>query len=87
MTIRRRRLKKEKEEEGGRRNGGPTGTRTPGADAPQVRLGQGYKMRRIGENMDGGVSYQSTGGAEGARDQSYPLTIGMEGTIERKTKL
>ena len=37
--------------------------------------------------MDGGVGRQSTGGAEGARDQSYPLTIGMEGGTKRRPKL
>ena len=44
-------------------------------------------MRETGENMDGGVGYQSAGGAEGAKDQSYPLTVGMEGATERRTKL
>ena len=44
-------------------------------------------MRGTGENMDGGVERQTTGGAKGARDQSYPLTIGMEGATERLTKL
>ena len=36
--------------------------------------------------MDGGVRHQVTGGAEGARDQSYPLTIGMEG-VTKNSKL
>ena len=30
---------------------------------------------------------QSTGGTEGARDQSYALTIEMEGATERRPKL
>ena len=37
--------------------------------------------------MDGGVGRQSTVEVEGARDQSYPLTIGMEGATERRPKL
>ena len=76
----------EAEEAAGRRKARPTGTPTPGADdpiGPLVELGQGCRMRRIEENMDGGVGFQSTGGAERARDQSYPLTIGMEGGAER----
>ena len=31
--------------------------------------------------------FQSTGRAEGAREQSYLLTIGMEGATERRNKL
>ena len=53
---------------------------------PQVQLSQGCRMRGAGENMDGGVRHQVTGGAEGARDQSYPLTIGMEG-VTKNSKL
>ena len=37
--------------------------------------------------MDGSVERQSTGGAKGARDQSYPLTIGLMGATERRPKL
>ena len=33
--------------------------------------------------MDGGVGFLSTRGTREARDQSYPLTIGMEGAIEK----
>ena len=73
----------EEEEAGGERKGGPTGTPSPGAGAPIFQLGQGYRMQGTGENMDDGVGFQSTRWAEGARDQSYPLTIGMEGAIER----
>ena len=40
-------------------------------------------MRGAGENMDGGVGFHSTGGAERARDQSYPPTIGIEEATER----
>ena len=50
---------------------------------PQVQLGQGCGMRGAGENMDGGVGFHSTGGAERARDQSYPPTIGIEEATER----
>ena len=45
-----------------------------------------FRMRGTGENMDGGVRFQSTGGAEGARNQSYPFTTGMVGATERRTK-
>ena len=51
---------------------------------PQVKLGQGCQMRGTVENMDGGVGFHSTGRA---RDQSYHLTIGMEGATEKRTKL
>ena len=54
---------------------------------PQVSLGQGRCMRGTGENMDGGVGFHSTGGAEGARDQSYFLTIGMEGVTKGLAEL
>ena len=63
----------EEEEAGGRRKGGP----------PQVQLGQGCQMRGSGEKMNGGVGFYSIGGAEWARDQSYLLTIGMDGATER----
>ena len=56
----------EEEEAGGRRRVGSVGTPTPGAE---VQLSQGCRMRGTGEDMDGGVGRQSTGGAEGARDQ------------------
>jgi len=46
---------------GGGRKGGWTGSPT----LPQVQLGQGCRMQGTGENMDGGVGSQSTGGAEG----------------------
>ena len=32
--------------------------------------------------MDGGMEFQSTGKAEGARDQSCPLTIENEGAMK-----
>ena len=54
---------------------------------PQVQLSQGCRMRETGEKMDGGVGRQSTRGTEGAKDQSYPLTIGMEGATEKRPKL
>ena len=41
-------------------------------------------MRGIRENIDGGVGFQSTRGAEGARDQSYSVTIEMEGATEKR---
>ena len=40
---------------------------------PQIHLGQRCQMRGTGGNMDGGVGFHSTGRAEGARDQLYPL--------------
>ena len=44
-----------------------------------------FRMRGTGENMDGGVGFHFTGGAEGlgSRDQSHPLSIGMEEATER----
>ena len=36
--------------------------------------------------MDSGVRHQVTGGSEGARDQFYPLTIGME-EVTKNSKL
>ena len=45
---------------------------------PKLHLGQGRRMRRTGDDMDGGVARQSTGETEGARDQSYALTIATE---------
>ena len=53
---------------------------------PQVQLSQGCLMRGTGEDMDGSVERQSTGGAKGARDQSYPLTTGLKGATERRPK-
>ena len=50
---------------------------------PQVQLGQGCRMRGTGGNVDVVVGFHSRGGAGGARDQSYPLTMGMEGVTER----
>ena len=41
-------------------------------------LVRGVRCEELKKKMDGGVGLYSTGGAEGARDQSYPLTIGME---------
>ena len=40
-------------------------------------------MRGTGENLDGSVGFHFTGGAEGATDQSNPVTIGVEGVTER----
>ena len=53
----------------------------------QVQLSQGCRMRGTVENMEGGVGYSFTGGAEEAGDQSYPLTIEMEGATERRLTL
>ena len=39
-------------------------------------------MQGTGENMDGGLGFHSIGEAERARNQSYPLTIRMEGATE-----
>ena len=51
--------RKEEEDAGSRRKGGPLGT-------PIVQLGQECWMRGTGENMDSGVWFYSTGGAEGS---------------------
>ena len=53
----------------------------------QVQLSQGCRMGGTGEDMDGVVGRQSAEEAKGARDQSYPLTTGMEGATERRSKL
>ena len=37
---------------------------------------------RTAENIGGGVEFYSASGAEGARDKSYPLTVGMVGAKE-----
>ena len=71
------------EEAGDRRKGHQTGTPTPAQTLPQVQLGQRCRMGGTGDNMEGGVGFHFTAGAEGARDQSYPLTIRMEGVSER----
>ena len=55
----------------------------PDADGPTGPTRSGVSDERNGENMDGGVGFHSTGGAEEARNQSYSLTIGMEGATER----
>ena len=54
----------------------PKITPTPSAD------GHGCRMRETGENMDGSVGFHSIGEKEGARDQSYPFMIGIEGATE-----
>ena len=38
-------------------------------------------------NVDGGVRFPFTERAERARDQSYPLTIGIEGATKGSTEL
>ena len=58
----------EEEEAGGPRKGGMTWIPMPGADAPTGHLGQRCRMRGIGEDIVGGVGFQSTGGAEVARN-------------------
>ena len=73
----------EEEEAGGQRKGGLTGIHRQAQTLPHIQFGQGSRMRGTGENMNGGVGFHSTGGAEGPRDQSYPLTIGIEGATER----
>ena len=78
----------EEEGAGGQRKGGTTGIPTPGADAPIGPTWSGvFDVRSREKIMGGDVGFQSTGGAEGTRDQSYALTIGMEGATERRTKL
>jgi len=58
------------EKAGQQRKGGPTRTPTLGADAPT-----GATWPRMSDARNSGVGLYSTGEAEGARDQSYPLTI------------
>ena len=52
-----------------------------------VQHGQGCRMRGTGENKDGGMGFQSTGGAEEDRDQSYPLMIGIVGSYRKKNEV
>ena len=40
-------------------------------------------MRGTGEIMNGDVGFHYIGGAEEGRNQSYSLTIGMDGATER----
>ena len=72
----------EEEEVGDQRKGRPTGAPTLGVNAPKGKFGQECRMRETEENMDGGFGLHPIGGEEGARDQSYSLTIGMEGATE-----
>ena len=69
----------EEEKAGGRRKGGPT----PRVDDPIGLTRSGVSdTRNRTKNMDGAEGFHSIGGAEGAWDQSYPLTIGVEGATE-----
>ena len=74
----------EEEEAGGRRSVGSIGTPTPVANAPTGPTQSGVSDARTPLT---GVGRQSTVEVEGARDQSYPLTIGMERATERRPKL
>ena len=67
------------EEAGYQRKGDQTGTPTYCADAftGLFRSGVVYAMNR--KRHCGGMVFHFTGKAEGARDKSYHLTIGMEG--------
>jgi len=56
-------------------------------DESNFNLVRGVRCKEQETNMDGGVGLYSTGGAEGARNQSYPLTIGMEEATGKITKL
>ena len=83
MSARKRGLRGRRgEAAGGQRKAGPTRTPTRSSDAPTGPTRSGVSYVRNRKNMDGGVGFHSTGGAEAARDQSYPLTIGMEGATE-----
>ena len=74
--------REEEEQEGGRRKGGPTGIPITGADAPTGLIRSEVSNARNRRKYDGCVGFHSTGGAEEAWDQSYPLTIGVEGATE-----
>ena len=67
---------------GGRRKGGPTGTSTPGADAPT-----GPTQSGVSDVKNRRKHGRWCGTGSGARDQSYPLTIGMEAATKRRPKL
>ena len=77
----------EEEEVGGGRKADLTGTPTPDADAPigptWSRVSDARNRRKHGRWC--GKLIRRRG--RGARDQSYPLTIGMEVPSERRTKL
>ena len=49
--------------------------------------GQGCWLRGAGENMEGVMGFYSTARSEGARDQCYSPTIGMEGATKGWTEL
>ena len=73
----------EEEEAGNRSKGGPTGTPTPGAGTPtgptRSDVSDARNRRRHGRWCGVPLHRRS----RGARDQSHPLTIGMEGATER----
>ena len=77
----------EEEEVGDRRKAGCTGIPTPGADAPIGPTQSGESDARNMRKHGGWFGVFISEVVEGARDQPYPLTIGMEGAIERRTKL
>ena len=63
-----------------------TGTPTPGADAPtgpaQSGVSDARNKRKHGQWCEALIHRRS----RGARDQSYPITIEMEGTTEKRPK-
>ena len=76
-----------KEEAGSWRKVEPIGTPTLGADAPTVSTRSGVSDAGNRKNMDDGVGFYTTEWVEGAREQSYSITIGMEEATERRTNL
>ena len=71
----------------GLRRGEPIETPTPGTNAPTGPTRSGVSDARNRRKHERWCGDQFTGGAEGARDQSSPLTIGMEVATERRPKL
>ena len=78
----------EEEEAGGRRRGGQTGIPMPDADVPtgptRLEMSSDARNRRKHGRWCGVLIHRR---GIGARDQSYPLTIGMEEDTGRKSKL
>lgn len=56
-------------------------------DAPTDSTRSGVSDAGNRKNMDGGVWFYTTEWVEGAREQSYSITIGMEEATERRTNL
>ena len=61
---------------------GQTGTPTSGTDVLTGFCRSGVLDTRSRKKIEGGIGFYSTRRVEGARDQFYPLKIGMEGATK-----